>query len=398
MNPVNLAQVRAAMDTASEAELRRRGSLKWTLPPDGTIGAFVAETDLPLAPAIRDAIDDAVTRGLTTYLPPALAARASAACAEFIGARYGWQVEATDVHQMSGVLHILEFVLRRMLPPGTPVVLPLPTYMPFLMFADEFGADLRTVPMMTPAVGSGDAYTLDLAALREALTKDVPDTGALLVLINPHNPTGRVFTRDELSALASVVDETGATVFADEIHAPLVYPGGVHVPYASLSEVTAAHTLTAMSASKGWNVPGLNCGQLIVSSDRWRERLAGAGVWVSIGTSPLGAVAAEAAYSAGVDHLDACVTYLDEGRQLFAAALARSLPAAGFRPPEGTYLGWVDLRGVADPAVVPELCQVLGTDGTDCGTPGFLRLTLGTAHPILAEMAERLGRLGGAAG
>ena len=210
-------------------------------------------------------------------------------------------IDADDVHAMSGVVHVLEFALRSMLPLGTPMVLPTPTYMPFLTLPAELGVDLRLVPMSS----DGGRYTLDLPALRTALTTDVPDTGALLVLINPHNPTGRVFEPGELLAVTDLVEQTGATVFSDEIHAPLVYPGHRHVPYASLSPVAAAHTMTAVSASKGWNLPGLNCAQLILSADAHRDRWAEVSYWSAVGTSPLGAIASAAAYRDGLAHLDA---------------------------------------------------------------------------------------------
>ncbi len=383
----------AVTDRQTMESLRARGSLKWTMPPAGAIGSFVAEMDFPMAPPIRSALDAALDRFATGYLSPGHGQLVAEACASFQHDRHDWTVDPADVHAMSGVVHVLEFILRSMLPPGTPLVLPTPTYMPFLTLPAELGVELRTVPMNC----DDGRYTMDLEALRTALTTDVPDTGALLVLINPHNPTGRVFTGAELLAVADVVQQSGATVFSDEIHAPLVYPGHRHVPYASLSPVTAAHTLTAVSASKGWNLPGLNCAQLILSADPHRERWAQTSYWAAVGTSPLGAIASSAAYLDGVPHLEATLSYLDVSRRLFADELASVLPGAGFTPPEGTYLGWVDLRGVADPATVAERCLVTGTDGKDCGAPGFLRLNLATTHALVTETARRLGRLAGPA-
>lgn len=377
-------ELAAEMDALTQADLRARGSLKWTLPPVGQIGTFVAEMDLPLAPVIRDAVTEAVQRGLTTYLPPYLADRAAVACATFLAGRHGWDVDPASIHVLSGVLDVVKYALRHLLPADTPLVVPTPTYMPFLKLPQVLGTELRLVPM----THENGRYHLDLDALRPALAG-----GALLMLINPHNPTGRVFTRAELQALAELVEETGATVLADEIHAPLVYPGARHVPYASLSPITAGHTITAVSASKGWNVPGLSCAQIVLTGSVHRKRWADTDIIASYGAAPLGAIAAEAAYLHGVGHLDACVEYLDRGRAVFADALAAALPAARFGQPEGTYLGWIDLRDVADPASVADRCDVLAVDGAECGAPGFLRVNLATSHPILTEMARRLGRL-----
>jgi bifunctional pyridoxal-dependent enzyme with beta-cystathionase and maltose regulon repressor activities len=191
-----------------------------------------------------------------------------------------------------------------------------------------------------------------------------------------------------------VVDDAGAIVFADEIHAPLVYPGHTHRPYAALSTSTAAHTITGTSASKGWNIPGLGCGQLILSSDRTRDRWAQLNPVVWFGATPTGAVATIAAYTEGADHLAAVLDYLRAGRDQFADDIARSLPRARLFPLQGTYLGWLDLReSGCDPADVATLAGVRGVDGRLCGVPGFLRLNLAMPHHLLREMASRLAGL-----
>lgn len=373
--------------------LRARGGLKWTSVPAGSIGAGVAEMDLPLAPAITAALHEAIDRGLTGYLPPGLADGVAAATAQW-QARAGWTVDPADVHPVASVVTGFRIVLEHLTDPRAPVVLPVPAYMPFLTVPALAGRELRTVPMRIvdgDGPGRGGRYEMDLPAIAAALTP-----GAVLVLTNPHNPTGRVFTTDELLALAEVVDAAEAVVFADEIHAPLTMPGYTHHPYAALSAATAAHTITGVSASKGWNIPGLGCGQLILSSTAARV------AWEQLdpftrhggGVTPLGAVATAAAYTTGVDHLAGCVQYLAAGRDLFAAELARHLPAAHLFPVEGTYLGWLDLRTVgADPATVGETVGVYGVDGTACGVPGFLRVNLAMPHPLLRDAARRLGRL-----
>jgi bifunctional pyridoxal-dependent enzyme with beta-cystathionase and maltose regulon repressor activities len=376
--------VAAWTDAQSEADLRARGSLKWSGTEPGTIGAWVAEMDLPLAPAITAALHKAADQGLTGYLPAYLDAevgRATALCQ----ARYGWDIDPADVHPVASVVAALRIVIERLTDPTAPVVLPVPAYMPFLTVPGLSGRELRTVPMRIV----GDRYQLDLPAIAAALTP-----GALFVLTNPHNPTGRVFTADELLSLADVVDDAGATVFADEIHAPLVYPGGIHLPYAALSERTAAHTVTGTSASKGWNIPGLGCGQLIASSDETRDRWSRLNPVVWYGATPTGAVATVAAYTDGAEHLAAVLDYLRVGRDLLAGAIAQRLPSARLFPLEGTYLGWLDLReSGCDPADVATLTGVRGVDGRLCGTPGFLRLNLAMPHHLVREMASRLATL-----
>ena len=389
--------VAAWTDAQTIDDLRARGGLKWTSVPAGAIGAGVAEMDLPLAPAIAAALHDAVDRGLTGYLPPAAATGVAEATAGW-QSRYGWTVEPADVHPVASVVTGFRIVLEHLTDPRAPVVLPVPAYMPFLTVPAMAGRELKTVPLRLIGsddrdgrVGRGGRYEFDLPAIAAALTP-----GAVFVLTNPHNPTGRVFTDDELLAVADVIDAAGATVFADEIHAPLTMPGFSHRPYAALSVRTAAHTITGTSASKGWNIPGLGCGQLILSSDRTRE------AWDRLdpftrhggGVTPFGAIATATAYTAGADHLARCVDYLAAGRDLFAAELARVLPAAHVFPLEGTYLAWLDLRRLsADPASVGDRVGVHGVDGRACGMPGFLRVNLAMPHPLLIETVRRLGQL-----
>ena len=374
--------VRAWTDAQTEADLRARGSLKWSGTAPGVIGAWVAEMDLPTAPAITAALTDAVGRGLTGYLPEYLDAAVGIATAGW-QRRYGWQVDPADVHPVASVVDAMSIAAEHLSDPAAPIVLPTPAYMPFLTVPELIGRELITVPMLE----DGGRYELDLAAIAAVLRP-----GALFVLTNPHNPTGRVFSREELLALADVVEEADAMVFADEIHAPLIYPGHRHLPYAGLSPRTAAHTITGTSASKGWNIAGLACAQIILSNDAGRDRWAAMNPFSWYGATPLGAVATVAAYTEGADHLAAVVDYLDAGRQQFAAELARSLPQARVFPLEGTYLGWLDLRetGCA-PADVELIAGVRGVDGTMCGTPGFLRLNLAMPHHLVTETASRLG-------
>ncbi|WP_446664230.1 aminotransferase class I/II-fold pyridoxal phosphate-dependent enzyme [Flexivirga sp. B27] len=372
----------AAMQQVDVGQLRARGSVKWSATSGDQLGAFIAESDLPLAPAVQHAITEAVGRGLTGYLPGHVGADTAAACAAFQQRRFGWPVDPEHVQLLPDVLGAFAFTLGHLVDAGTPVVLPTPAYMPFLELPGAVGNELRTLPMDEV----DGRFTIDPDRLAASL-----EGGALLVLINPHNPTGQVATRDELLQIADVVERTGSTVFADEIHSPLVYSEHQHIPYASLDERTAAHSVTAVSASKGWNLPGLACAQLIMTSAEHRRRWTDSPFVVRHGTSPVGAVAATAAYSAeGVAHLDAVVDYLQRGRDLFAGRMAQA-PTIGYTAPAATYIHWLDLRDVdGGPGEVAKRTGVLGTNGSACGTAGFLRLTLATSHAVVGEIADRL--------
>ncbi|TNC22367.1 MalY/PatB family protein [Amycolatopsis alkalitolerans] len=386
----------AAFDALTPDLLRARGSLKWTRYGEDSLAAFVAEMDFGTAPPILQALHAAVDTMNFGYLPPAMADAMSQACAEWQSRRYGWRVPPEDVHPIPDVIKALEIAIEHFSRPGSPVILTTPAYMPFLTVPGLLGREIIQVPMAL----DGQRHVFDLDGIDAAYRAG----GDLLILCNPYNPLGRVFTAAELTALAEVVDRHGGRVFSDEIHAPLTYPGHTHVPYASLSETTAAHTVTATSASKAWNLPGLKCAQLIITSEADARTLADAGPFATHGASNLGVVANTAAFTSGGQWLDDVIGYLDQNRYALASLLAEHLPGVGYRIPEGTYLAWLDLRalGLGDNPgeILHERAGIVLVDGPACGEPGrgYARLNFATPRPILerlvtgiAEAAQRFG-------
>ncbi len=375
-------------DQITMDELRRRGSLKWTRGGPDVIGAFVAEMDFGAAPAIEQALRDVIARSDFGYLSDHAVAEMAEACAAWQRDSYGWAVDPARIRPLPDVLKGLEAAITVFSRPGSPVILPTPAYMPFLIVPPWLGRQIIQVPMATDA----GRMVLDLDGIDAAFKQG----GHLLILCNPCNPVGRVYTPGELAAVAEVVDRNGGRVFADEIHAPLIYPGGTHVPYASVSEEAAAHSVTATAASKGWNLPGLKCAQLILTSDADAATWAEHGFMYEHGASTPGVRATTAAYRGGRAWLSDVVSYLDGSRKLLAEWLAEELPAVRYQPPEGTYLAWLDCRdlGLDDSPAEFFLAKarVLLTDGAACGEAGHghVRLNFATPRPILAEIVRRM--------
>ncbi|PWD52464.1 aminotransferase class I/II [Serinibacter arcticus] len=353
--------------------------------------------DFPVAPPVTRALQRAVADSAFGYLPTSLVAETKRACADWYARTTGWAPAVADIHLVPDVLTALRVTLDHVTGPGTTAVVTTPAYMPFLTRPELVGHGLRTVAAARDADGR---WVHDLEALDATLASI--DGPALLVLCNPWNPVGRVLSREELLAIAEVVERHGATVFSDEIHAPvLLDDDAAHVPYASLSPATAEHTITAVSASKAWNLPGLKCAQLLATGTRHREILARPATFAGYEPATIGLVANTAAYDLGGPWLEGARTYLRENRDAFAAAIAEAIPDAVATRPEGTYLALVDLRAVrsASGAALPDdlgaffrdHAGVAITDGALCGAPGFVRFNLALPRPLLLEAVAALG-------
>ncbi len=379
-----------ALNGITVADLRRRGGLKWTYAGPDVLGAFVAEMDFGTAPAVEDALREVITRRDYGYLTPLAARQLAGACAAWLADRSGWAVDPDWIRPLPDVIKGLEAAITLFSRPDSPVILPTPAYMPFLTVPPLLGRKIIQVPMTTV----GGRAVLDLDGIDAAFRAG----GHLLILCNPCNPMGRVYTQAELAGVSEVVERHGGRVFADEIHAPLVYPGHRHIPYASLSEVTAGHTLTATSASKGWNLPGLKCAQFILSNEADRELWAEAGRLIEHGASTPGVHANIAAFTAGQDWLAEVLAYLDTGRMLLGDLLAEHLPGIRYQPPEGTYLAWLDCRelGLGDSPgeFFLDKGSVLVNDGPAFGEAGkgHVRLNFATPWPILQAIVRQMGQ------
>jgi len=377
----------AAIDLRTPAGLRTSGGLKWTAYP-GALGAWVAEMDCGLAPPVKAALEDAVRRELTGYVPRQLRDELCVATSEFVSQRYGWTIDPAQVFGIPDVVTALNDVLTFWSEPGGAVIVPTPAYMPFPHLPLNYGRRVIELPMRRTA----DGWTLDLNDLDAAFN----DGGRLLILCNPHNPIGKVYGHRELLGICEVVEDHDGQVFADEIHAPLVFdaPARRHIPYASLNAVAAAHTVTAFSASKAFNVAGLKCAQMVLTNPvqlAWRQAH-------DLDQEPgvLGVAANIAAYRQGWDWLAEVLAYLDINRHLLVQLVAQVLPGVKMRQPEGTYLAWLDVSaldlGDSPAAFFRDWAGVALTEGSECGQAGrgCVRLNFATPTRVLRQMIDQM--------
>ncbi|MFJ5277421.1 MalY/PatB family protein [Streptomyces parvulus] len=366
-------------------QLRRRTSMKWRTHPADVLPLWVAEMDVPLAPAVVRAVTAAMELGDTGY--PAGTAYAEA-LADFAGKRWGWDdfaVERTAIvpDVMLGVVEMLRLVTG----PGDPVVVNPPVYPPFYQFVTHLDRRVVEAPL-------GPDLRLDLAALEEAFRRAVSGGGrAAYLLCSPHNPTGTVHTAGELAAVAALAERHGVRVVADEIHAPVVTGDARFTPY--LAVPGAERGLALMSASKGWNLAGLKAA-LALAGPGAAGDLARMPEEVSHGPSHVGVLAHTAALRDGTDWLDAVLAGIDENRRLLTALLAEHLPGVVHRAGEATYLAWLDCRPLGlgdDPArVFLDRGRVALSSGIPFGTggAGHLRLNLATSPEVITQAVRRM--------
>ncbi len=369
----------------TDEEARRALPCKWGEVDEDVLPAWVAEMDYALAAPIAEALHEAVDANVSGYPSFDPGGELGTSYAGFARRHFGHEVDPGHVIPVVDVTQGVRLALDVLSEPA-PMVMPVPAYAPQLAIAGITARD-RVDLVVEP---DAERAEIDLDRL-DALFAEGART---LLLTQPHNPWGRVFTRDELEGVRDVVLRHGARVIADEIHAPLVLPGGEHVPYLSV-EGTAEHTVAVVAASKAFNTAGLRCAQLVVPDPVARERLLAAPMARNDSWSTLGTVAAVAAYTRCDDWLAALVERLDGQRRLLADLLGTHLPLARMRPLEATYLAWIDLRsyGHADPAAV-----ALGKGGVRVapghdyhpGLEGHIRLNIATSPERLTEIVHRL--------
>jgi cystathionine beta-lyase len=373
-------------------QLRARGGGKWTKYGPDVIPAFVADMDFKVAPAVQAAIEQLTNTQDYGYgqMTDPNSVPLFDAFAAWMSRRHNWQPDPTLTHANTDVIQGLVATMVAFTAPGDGIIVQTPVYPPFLRFVAS--TDRRLVE--NPLVDDGTRFVVDLEGLERAAPQ-----ASMILLCNPHNPTGRVLERAELEGIAAIAAAHNLTIVSDEIHADLVYPGATHIPMETI-DAAVERTVTLTSATKGFNIAGLRTSIAHFGSAGLKEkfdsvvpeRLLG-------GPSRVGVAATIAAWCDAADWLDTVMVYLDRNRQRVSewavqANLAHYLP-------EATYLAWMNCRhidvkeGLTPQQHMLENAKVALSDGVDFGEPGHghVRLNFATSAEILEEI---LGRLGGA--
>lgn len=363
------------------ARLRTRTSAKWNYYPDDVLPLWVAEMDAYVAEPIVKAVTDALANGDTGY---PMGKNYPAAYASFAADRWGWTVDTSATAMVADVMSGVREVSRAIGAADAPIIVTPPVYPPFFGVAKTLGREVVNAPL--------DAeFRLDAAAI-EAAFKQATAGGktAVMLLCNPHNPTGTVHTRAELEMVASLARQYGVRVISDEIHSPLIMPTSSMTPY--LSVAGSEPDFAVASSSKGWNLAGFKAALVLAGADAVDELKA----FGFHGAGHIAAIAHSAAFNDARDWLDAAIGGIDENRKLVGDLLERHMPAVGYRMPEATYLAWLDCRdlGLGDnpsEAFLEQSRVALNSGLTfGAGGEGHVRLNMATSPEILERAITQM--------
>ena len=346
---------------------------------------WVADMDFAAAPEITAALAARAAHPVYGYAHPWPSL--VEATVEGVFAHHRWRIDPDWLVWLPGVVPGFNVACRMAGDAGDEVLFATPAYPPF--FSAPPNQQRRAVGV--PMTQEDGVWRLDRAAFEAAITP----ASRMLLLCNPHNPTGRVFTAEELQWLGDFCQRHDLLVCSDEIHCGLVLDDErtPHIPIATLSPELARRTITLMAPSKTWNIAGLQCAFAIIPDaplrQRFRQRMAG----LVEAPNVLGMVAAEAAWRHGAPWLAALKAQLRANLLRVQDAVAQ-MPGCAMATPEATFLAWIDCRasGLVNPALFFEDAGVGLSDGRDFGAPGFVRLNFACAPAVLQEALTRMTR------
>jgi cystathionine beta-lyase len=367
------------------ADMRNVYSDKWWVVEQDELPLSVADMDLPIASEISAALIKHIKDGTLMYSAKQGIPGLKEVVANRLAMRYGWVVGAEQIQPLSATVPGLFLSVSAVTKPGDGVIVQTPVYTPFFEAIEYTGRKIVPAPLSQPG------YRVNRAALEQAWT---PEVKALLIC-NPHNPVGRVFTETEIEILAAFALEKKLWVISDELHADLVLDGN-HLPLASVSSELAQRTVTLYGPTKAFNFAGLKISFAITANRKLSERMKLRARGSAEAPNTLAQTAALAAYTQADPWLINTLDYLRQNRKRIGEVVAK-MPDLDWTPPEGTFLAWLDFRkmGLDDPAQnLRELTGLVLERGArfeqlDEGR-GFARLNFGTSRPILDTALGRL--------
>ena len=363
---------------------------KWTLYPNDVLPLWIADMDFPAAPQILDALHKQVEHGVLGYELP------SPALYETIAARmkklYGWEVDPEHIVYTAGVNNGYNIAARVLCSTKKGYTIQTPVYNEFLDTEHKTGAKQSVARLAKKVSGSRISYEVDFDALKTGMKKS-----AMFLLCHPHNPVGMIYSPAELKQMAEICIENDVTIVSDEIHSELLLGGAKFTPMASLSREIAQRTITMISASKAFNVPGLTCAFAIIPDHELRNKFSKVADGMNFEISTMGLAAARVAFSGKADAwLRELRRYLTRNRDFIVNYVEKNLPGIRVTKPDATYLIWLDcselnLKPSPFEFFLKEAKVALSDGGKfGIGNEQFVRLNFGTSRKNVEQCLNRM--------
>ncbi len=369
---------------------RHSGSYKWDTVPEDALPLWVADMDFEVAPAIKKALEQRVAHGVFGYTQ--VDDSYYEAVISWFERRHQWTIDRRWMLYTSGVVPAISCAIKALTLPGEQVLVQTPVYNCFFSSIKNQGCQI----LENRLVRADDHYVIDWDDFEQ---KCAEEKTTVFLLCNPHNPGGRVWTKDELEKMGAICAKHHVFVISDEIHCELVMPGYKFTPFAAVSEVNLHNSVTLSSPSKSFNTAGLQIANIICEDNEVRRRIDRVvNIFEVCDVNPFGPIALKAAYNESEDWLDALNEYIWGNYQLLRDTLAQKLPQLKVMKLEGTYLAWVDISslGINSDAVTEKLLRdghVFVSSGSLYGKEageGFIRVNLACPRAVLSEGINRI--------
>ncbi len=375
------------------SELQTHRSEKWRAFPQEILPLPVAEMDFPVADPIRQVLSEMIGASDLGYLGPI--PEMGVAFSGFAKRRWDWNVNPDYVRVATDVGVAVVELLRIFTKPGDKVLFSSPVYQNFYTWMRETRVEMVDVPFKVDSeAADGTGWSHDWDGIEAAYKSGV----SVHLLCSPHNPLGKVYTREKLQRIIALAKEYNVVVISDEIHAPLTYKETPFIPFLSLGEDAAKVGVTVTAASKGWNIAGLKCAIIVTQSEKMHEKLNELPPALHYRASLLGAFATVAALEKSDDWLDDAIETLDQNRNLIANLISSRIPSVGYNLPHASYLAWLDMSKLdlgTDPGLaLIERAKVAFNSGHIYGELGrnHVRFNFATSPAIVTEAIERIAR------
>lgn len=373
------------------AARRHTGSYKWDIfKDDDIIPLWVADMDFETAPCIAEAVRKRARHSIYGYT--LIGQSYYDAIINWFSRRHNWHIEKDWIIYTTGVVPAISATIKALTLPGEKVLVQTPVYNCFFSSIRNQGCQIEENEL----VRKGDSYVIDFEDFER---RCADEKVTVFLLCNPHNPTGRMWTHEELERMNDICLRHGVKIISDEIHCELAMPGETFSPMAAISDACRDNCVTLNSPSKSFNTAGLQIANIICCNPEIRRRIDRViNIYELCDVNPFGPVALEAAYNNGEEWLDSLNNYISGNYELLKTSFAKDLPEATVIKMEATYLAWIDISRLG--ITSEEACRKLLKDGkvyVNSGTmygrkagEGYIRINLACPHSTLKKGIDRI--------